>query len=455
MSARPINPDAPLEAVRSSLEHWGVAALSVALSGGVDSTVLAHLCVQALGASRVHLVHVDHQMREDSGRDAAFCAQVAKGLGASFEVARVDVPEGASPQARARAVRYHALASCAMRRGHVNVATAHHEDDAFESALLKMQRGASTVGLGNILGARVTYPGQQTLSLLRPLLGVSRAAVVATARRLGITWVEDPTNATDAYARNALRHHVLPHWLGDEARRAGLRRTLENLGDESRALDSWAQRLFVQCCAPGPHARSVWVESRALKDAPMAVHVRVMTTVHDQLGVVKPWGPRAHDALREALATQASCDVPGARVRALGQRALIEVMASREAPLVMPEAIPLVWTPQGQGRCRWFEFEVTWGERARGADGFCVDVPLGRAVTLRGPLDGEKMPGRGATIARHLSKQGVPASARWAWPCVALDSGALEWVAGTTQQTKHGGPVVRLGFEQMHTIWKY
>lgn len=455
MSKRTRTPGDLLEVVRTSLERWGVRALSVGLSGGLDSTVLAHLCVDVLGPEHVHLIHVDHQMRSTSAQDAAFCAEVAAMLGASFDGVCVDVSQEASRQAAARTARQHALAASAMSRGHRLVATAHHEDDVFETVLLKMQRGTTTAGLGHLVQEHVPFPGQATLSLLRPLLNISRAALEEYARAKEIQWVEDPTNATDAYARNALRHHVMPVWLEAPALREGLRRTLENLANESSALEVWAHRLFLECCAPGPHVHSVWIDPSALEDVPRAVHVRVMSKVHHKLGISKAWGPRTHAALQKAVTRRTSCDVPRARVCAYGTRLLIEVMASREEPLISRAATPMEWAPGDHGSVRWFAFEIAWGMPNKEDTRWCVEVPVGHTVTIRGPHEAERFPGRTTTIARHLSTMRVPAAAKWAWPCVEIHGEESVWVAGTPQKKKPDGPTVQLRFEQMHSIWKY
>jgi len=178
--------------------------IAVAVSGGVDSTVLLRSLHQ-LGVEVVAL-HVDHGLREDADADAAFVCELANDLGISFQGLRVEVGKG-NRQREARTARYAALAEAARRHGCRVIATGHTATDQAETVLMHLLRGAGLRGLAGMALRRSLADG---VELVRPLLWAAREEVEAEAARQGWAWREDPSNATDAYQRNRIRHRVLP-----------------------------------------------------------------------------------------------------------------------------------------------------------------------------------------------------------------------------------------------------
>lgn len=184
----------------------------VGLSGGVDSVVLLHV-LHRLGFACV-AGHVHHGLRgAEADADAEFAEAVARGLEVPFAQARVEVRAaadgaGGSVQAVARRLRYRALARLAREAGCAAVAVAHHRDDLAETVLLHLGRGTGLDGLAGMRARRRL--GRSGLRLVRPLLDTPRRAVIAFAQAEGLAWREDPSNASDAYRRNALRRQVVP-----------------------------------------------------------------------------------------------------------------------------------------------------------------------------------------------------------------------------------------------------
>lgn len=180
----------------------------VAYSGGLDSQVLLH----ALAAGREQLpapvgaLHINHNLQPDASAWAEQCRAVCAELGIAYRALSIQAhaQPGESPEAAARAARYQALAD-AVPEGGV-LLTAHHQDDQAETLLLQLVRGAGPKGLA-------AMPERALLGdvpLLRPLLNVSRAALLDYAEQHRLRWLEDPTNASIEYDRNFLRHEVLP-----------------------------------------------------------------------------------------------------------------------------------------------------------------------------------------------------------------------------------------------------
>jgi tRNA(Ile)-lysidine synthase len=182
----------------------------VAVSGGMDSVVLAHALKEA-GAQMV-VCHVHHGMREESAEeDLEFVKGLALGLEVPFVESRISVvaERGESLQETARKARYSALAQVAQEQGIVLLATGHHADDQAETVLLNLARGAGPAGLAG-MAPSAGVPGYPSLTLVRPLLGSTRGELLAYAKAHKLHWREDPSNQDTSYRRNAVRHGLTP-----------------------------------------------------------------------------------------------------------------------------------------------------------------------------------------------------------------------------------------------------
>ena len=180
----------------------------VGCSGGADSCAL----VLALAAAKAPgvVAHVVHDLRPGrqalADRDAA--KRLAKRVAWPFVEARVKVkavPRNA--EANARRLRYDALAKLAARRGVRFVATAHHADDQIETVLMRLLRGA---GPTKLAGIRERRPLSPRVTLIRPMLGVSRAQARAVCVDAGWKWREDATNQDGTRLRARLRAEIVP-----------------------------------------------------------------------------------------------------------------------------------------------------------------------------------------------------------------------------------------------------
>jgi tRNA(Ile)-lysidine synthase len=201
------------------------------LSGGRDSVCLLDLAVRLLGADAVTALHVNYGLRDDSGEDEAHCGSLCERLGVRLEVERPRRPEGpGNLQAWARDARYAAAARLALRGG-AAIATGHTADDQVETILYRL---ASSPSRRALLGMR-----PRDGSLVRPLLGVTRAQVTAYCEARGLAWRDDSSNAEPAYARNRVRHGLAAALA--EVHPAAARnvlRTAELLRDEAEVLDA-------------------------------------------------------------------------------------------------------------------------------------------------------------------------------------------------------------------------
>lgn len=181
-----------------------IVPLIVAVSGGIDSVVLLHLL--ASNAQRPLVVaHVNHGIRPDSEDDERFVSGLAEQYGLPFVSTALQLQPRASEET-ARHARYEWLEQIRSVHGADAIATAHHEDDVFETIFINLTRGTGWRGLCSL---------RQTSTRYRPLLGHTKAWIVDYALTHQLEWREDSTNESMHYLRNRIRHGVLPRLDGE------------------------------------------------------------------------------------------------------------------------------------------------------------------------------------------------------------------------------------------------
>lgn len=204
-----------LAGLRSEYFAGTAPAIAVALSGGLDSMVLlrlAHAYAREHGLS-LFAFHVHHGLSPNADAWRAHCAAACAALGIGFDARDVSVEKGKSGiEAAARKARYAALGAMCRAHGVDLLLTAHHLDDQAETVLLQLLRGSGPAGLSGMdaVNRAPTLLGDERLLMARPLLQAARADLEALAKEEGIDWVEDESNSDPRYARNALRHTVMP-----------------------------------------------------------------------------------------------------------------------------------------------------------------------------------------------------------------------------------------------------
>jgi tRNA(Ile)-lysidine synthase len=202
------------------------------LSGGRDSVCLLDLAVRLLGPEAVTALHVNYGLRpEGADADEAHCATLCAALGVRLEVERPRRPEAAGNlQSWARDTRYAAAAALA-ESPEALIATGHTADDQVETILYRL---ASSPSRRALLGMRA-----RDGRLVRPLLAFTREQTTAYCEERGLAWRDDPSNEQSTYARNRVRHGLLPALA--EVHPAAARnvlRTAALLRDEAEVLDA-------------------------------------------------------------------------------------------------------------------------------------------------------------------------------------------------------------------------
>jgi tRNA(Ile)-lysidine synthase len=199
-------------------------ALVLAVSGGPDSTALMVLAARWRDALKrgptLIAVTVDHGLRKESKREAADVARLAKKLGIAHRTLRWTgkKPKTGLPQA-ARAARYRLLADAARRAGSSHVLTGHTLDDQAETVLIRLLRGSGLTGLAAMQRVSAVADGGGVL-LVRPLLDIPKARLVAWLLASKISFADDPTNRDPTFTRARLRG-LMPQLAGEglDARR--------------------------------------------------------------------------------------------------------------------------------------------------------------------------------------------------------------------------------------------
>ncbi len=222
----------------SDLEHFPTLVLAV--SGGPDSTALMVLAARwrkALKAKpKLIAVTVDHGLRKEAKREAASVARLARKLGIAHRTLRWT---GGKPktglQEAARTARYHLLAGAARKANASHILTAHTRDDQAETVLIRMSRGSGISGLAAMQRisvipgcGRVATPRNDDVLLVRPLLDIPKARLIATLRAAKIPFADDPSNRDPRFTRARLR---------------GLMGELAREGLDARRLSLLARRL--------------------------------------------------------------------------------------------------------------------------------------------------------------------------------------------------------------------
>ena len=395
---------------------------AVALSGGPDSLCLLHLLWRLGEENRFEVLalHVDHGLRPESAREAEQVAALARELGLEAEVLEAALPpseDRGNLQEQAREVRLGLLAGEARERGCRWIALGHTATDQAETVLMRAVRGAGLQGLGGMSRVRAPF--------IRPLLGVTRGEVRRYVQQHSLSPLVDPSNATDRFLRNRVRHHVLP--LLEQENPAvveALCRLAESCREDHEALESMARQAL-------EHARrSDGLEVNALQGLRPAILHRVLRQAY--AGVTGSTRRLSRGHVREMarlLCTtegSASLDLPGTRLL-------------REYDL-------LRWPEPVSGTVDAARAEEAWSEPVLVTGPGVVTLPDGRSLelrhsgpepsleghlldpgrapfplTIRGPAPGDRVtvgPGMSRKVARLLMDAKIPRGDRRRVPLV-------------------------------------
>lgn len=211
----------PVDAIISScfFPKSGPDVYNIAVSGGPDSVAMAALGV-AVGLD-IKIWHLDHKIRSTSAVEAIAVEEFARALGVDFQLVVQNVTHGPNLEARARMARRSSFP--------IGIATGHTMDDQAETLIMNLMRGSGMKGLVGM------NPGPA-----KPILSLRRSDTKEICRVLRLTPIHDPSNDTDQFLRNRVRHSLIPE-LSELVSRdivPILNRTSKLLGIEDAYLES-------------------------------------------------------------------------------------------------------------------------------------------------------------------------------------------------------------------------
>ncbi len=193
-----------LDDVARLTEDRSHAPIGLAVSGGGDSIAMLHLAARHLGTTSLRVITVDHGLRESAAKEIALVAKQAAALAIPHTVVKWQWDGQGNLQAVARAGRWAAIRDWAMQSGIPTVWMGHTEDDQVETLLMRLARGSGVDGLA----AMAERTRRDDITILRPLLGVSRDNLRAWLKAEQIDWCDDPSNDDPRFDRVRARQMI-------------------------------------------------------------------------------------------------------------------------------------------------------------------------------------------------------------------------------------------------------
>jgi tRNA(Ile)-lysidine synthase len=271
------------------------------VSGGPDSTALlmlaARWCAALKNGPQLLAVTIDHGLRAQSAVEANAVKRLARKLGVPHKTLRWTGRKPATGlQEAAREARYRLLAEAARKTGAQHVVTAHHLDDQAETVILRLARGSGLSGLAAMARESEIFG----TTLVRPLLHLSKARLMATLRKARLAFADDPSNRDPRFTRARLR--ALMPALAKEGLSAPRLSTLaRRLRRADIAIEAmvWAaaQRLTSPSAQPG-----IALDAGAFARLPDEVALRLLGRAVAAIGNEGPVELGKLEALYEALA---------------------------------------------------------------------------------------------------------------------------------------------------------
>jgi tRNA(Ile)-lysidine synthase len=283
-----------------------VPAVVLAVSGGPDSVALMWLAARwrrgLKRGPRLIAVTVDHGLRSEAAREAREVKRLAKTLAIEHRTLRWT---GTKPKtgvpAAAREARYALLAKAARASGATHVATAHTRDDQAETLLMRLLRGSGIAGLG----AMTADTAREGVRLARPLLGLSKAQLVATLEAAGIGFADDPSNRDPAFTRPRLRA-LMPALAEEGADARTMARLASRLARANAAVEVLTDGAERYLTLTDRNAPLGGYDARAFAGLPEEIRLRLLKRAIDRCGHEGPAELGKVEALLAALDRAAS-----------------------------------------------------------------------------------------------------------------------------------------------------
>ncbi len=428
---RPVLPSPAIEELAAEVEASGLVEPRstgvVLVSGGADSACAAAALARRVGPESVSALHVNYALRLDSDADERAARALCAKLRIDLHVDRPDLPPG-NVQAEARRARYAAAERLRERLGGDWIATGHTRTDLAETFLYRL---ASSPGTRALLGLP-----PRSGRVVRPLHAITRERTRALAADAGLPFVDDPSNASPAYARNRIRAEVLPvlREIGAEAER-NIAATHAELHEEAELLGELVGRELERAGA----GEGSEIAAAALADASAGLR-RLMLRELAERAADAPVAlnrSRAAQVLRLARGPEGGEVQLGGGLSAICESGLIRFVAAAEQREAEDDLVPV--TMSVPGRARFGDWELIAKLQAGPVDPAGPDLAtldaaaLGSSLEVRPWRSGDRIRPLGLGGSKSLqdlfTDRGVPRSERARVPVVTA-GGRVAWVAG-------------------------
>lgn len=408
--------------VEDALVGVPTSRLLVAMSGGADSTCLAHVLVTRRPALEIAVCHVDHGLRSESVDDAGAVNRLCTEWETPCAVRAVDTrsymrSRGVSVELAARTLRYEALRSVARELGAGVVTLGHTFDDQVETVLMHVFRGA---GLEGVAGMRTLRE-----DLFRPLLWISHWETIQYCRLLNLPFLNDPSNDDPTPTRNRVRHDLLPAiervFPGARDAVARLARSAQRDADY---LEQLAQEAIAVCAPEGQVIPELWMA------LPESLRFRVLRRVS---------GVEAQEISFAALQRRASVLEVAARERAVPPAGMPPVLLADRLLEPIRLRVPGKTYAEGLGiSAVLVPFASLDAQRVALASRWQAYLDAdtaGQDLILRSWRPGDRMLPLGAPGVRKLQDvfvdRRIPRDVRERIPLIAGPAGIV-WIPGVT-----------------------
>lgn len=401
----------------------------VAVSGGADSTALLHLLRFSPGLPTLDLVaaHFDHRMRPDSAGDMAWLRGVTLSWGIEFRSGEASVE--LKGEEEARDARYAFLEAVASQTGASKIATGHHADDQAETVLFRIARGTGLAGLSGIPETR--EPG-----IVRPMLPFRRAEIETFLADHRLVTRIDESNLDPRFARNVLRHKVIP--LIEQGVAPGVTSSLvrlARLADQEEA--GW------RCVVPELLDRLV--QSR--DDGALSVDRSALLAYHSVVqarllrAAIERFGVRLDEAGTNAVLEFARAGASGRSIRLRGalvfRRSFDEFVLSVEG--VREEHCPLEIPEPGSGsggfvvggRHLTADWSIGVPPEGKWVERFSLSqLEFPASFREWAPGDRMRLPYGSKKLKKVFAEARVPAHERGRSPVLVDGGGSVLWIPG-------------------------
>ena len=238
-----------LSDIEKQLKQTSTQGFLIALSGGLDSTVLLSLFAK-LRQKRPHLqplsiraIHIHHGLSPNADSWAKHCQNLCDQFQIPLVIERVQVDKTNGIEAGAREARYQAI------KKHLQIqevlVTAHHLNDQTETFFLSLKRGSGLQGLGAMQQRSVLFG----MPILRPLLGFTRPQLEDYAKKEKLNWITDESNEDNRYDRNFLRNEILPElrerWAHFDL---AVQRSAQHCFEQQQLINDLLSEAFAEQC---------------------------------------------------------------------------------------------------------------------------------------------------------------------------------------------------------------